>query len=165
MPVFVVFEFIPQNSWIMDFLVRPAGRWHAIFPDVPKGLFEQIRMIKNTFLRLTRCVCSWWKWKSTDNTQSTLSSRNRYKSTRQIRYRILSLIGSKNKEKLDTIWSNHIVSWQPLSRLRKWCCIWRGHFLQNLSINSSLIDQILCVFRLCILLMTTVTRFSVLDQW
>ena len=30
--------------------------------------------------------------------------------TRQIRYRMLPLIGSKNKGKLDTIWSNHIVS-------------------------------------------------------
>ena len=31
------------------FSLRPAGWWHAIFSNVPKGLCEQIKRIKNTF--------------------------------------------------------------------------------------------------------------------
>lgn len=37
---------------IMDYIIsslRSSGWWHAIFSNVPKGLFEQIKRIKNTF--------------------------------------------------------------------------------------------------------------------
>ena len=47
-----IMKFIQQNSWIMDYIIfslRPAGWWYAIFSNVPKGLFERIKRIRNTF--------------------------------------------------------------------------------------------------------------------
>ena len=46
----------------MDYMIsflRSAGWWHAIFSNVPQGLFEQIKRIKNTlkFLLKIDTVC------------------------------------------------------------------------------------------------------------